>query len=116
MPRREFKGAAAKTRLSTGISNSATTFDIVSVSGWPTGGGGPFYITLDPGQSSEERCLVTSRTGNTLNSVTRGVDDTTAVLHSAGADGTVIHAHAAVDSNEANRHIYDTTIDEHTQY
>jgi hypothetical protein len=117
MARREYKGAAAKTRLSTNINSAVTSFDIVNAAGWPTGGAnGEFYFTLDADLSTEERCRATSRTGNTLSGVTRGVDDTTAVAHDAGADGTVIHSFSADDADEANRHINDTTIDEHTQY
>lgn len=117
MARREYKGAAVQTRLSSNINAAATSFSINNAAGWPTGGAnGSFIVTLDPGLATEERILVGSRSGTTLNSVTRGIDDTSAVDHAAGSDGTVIHSDSAMDNNEANRHINDTTIDEHTQY
>jgi hypothetical protein len=117
MARRQYKGAAVKTRLSANIGAGDTSFGIISAAGWPTGGAnGEFTITIDPDTSTEERCRVGSLSGTTLNTVVRGVDDTTAVPHSAGADGTVIHSFSAQDANEANRHIFDTTLDEHTQY
>lgn len=117
MPRREYKGAAVPTRLGAGIDAVATSFSINDATGWPTGGAnGPFFVTIDPGLSTEERVLVGSRSGTTLSSVTRGVDDTLASSHAAGADGTVIHSDSATDNNEANEHINITTLDHHTQY
>jgi hypothetical protein len=117
MARREYKGAAVQTRLSANIGSGDTTFGIVNAAGWPTGGAnGDFIVTLDPGQSTEERILVDSRSATTLSGVVRGYDDTTAVAHNAGADGTVIHSSSAIDHNEANAHINDTTLDHHTQY
>lgn len=117
MARREYKGAAVPTRLSGSIGAADTSAGINASAGWPAGGAaGPFVTILDPGQPTEEHILVTSRTGTTLNSITRGWDDTVAVPHAVGADGSVIHGYSAVDANEANRHINDTTIDEHTQY
>lgn len=117
MPRREFKGAAIPTRLVTGIGTSETSFSINNNSGWPTGGAnGTFYVTLDPGTADEERVLVTTQAGGLCTGVARAQDNTSAKSHPAGADGTVIHSSAAVDYDEANRHIFDTTIDQHTQY
>lgn len=117
MARREYKGAAVQTRLSTSIGTGDTSFDINAVAGWPTGGAnGSFTVILNPGESTEEHILVGSRSANTLSGITRGYDDTVAAIHSAGADGTVILGSVAVDFNEANRHINDITLDEHTQY
>lgn len=117
MPRREFKGAAIPTRLTSGIGAGDTSFNINNNSGWPTGGAnGAFYVTLNPDTADEERVLVGSQAGGLCSSVTRGVDNTSAKSHSVGADGSVIHSSAAVDYDEANRHIFVTTDDNHTQY
>lgn len=117
MARREFKGAATPTRLTSGIGAGDTSFNINDNSGWPTGGAnGAFYVTLDPGTPDEERVLVGTQAGGLCSSVTRGQDNTSAKSHGVGADGSVIHSSAAVDYDEANRHINVTTDDNHTQY
>lgn len=115
--RRDYTGNAVPTRLTAAINNSVTSFTINDDTGWPAGGGnGPFILTIDPDTSSEERCLVTTNTGGSLTGITRGYDDTSAVAHTAGADGSVIHSGSAVDLDEANRHVTTTTDDDHTQY
>lgn len=117
MPRREFKGAAIPTRLTTGIGAGDTSFNINDNSGWPTGGAnGAFYVTLDPDTADEERVLVGAQAGGLCTGVVRAQDNTTAKSHAAGANGSAIHSSAAVDYDEANRHIFVTTDDNHTQY
>jgi hypothetical protein len=56
---------------------------------------------------------VTNVAGTTL-TVTRGVDGTTAVSHSAGA--VFRHGVSGRDFDEANSHVNDTTTDVHSQY
>lgn len=115
MPRRDYSGAAISTELASGISAGATSAEVTDSTGWPTGGAnGPFFATFDLGGSGEERVLVGSRTGNLLENLTRGVDGTSASTHSAGV--SVVHGIAATDSDEANEHINETTLDHHTQY
>ena len=117
MPRREFKGAAKPTRLNANILAADTSFDINSVSGWPSGGvNGPFNLTLDPDTAQEEHVTVTTRTGNTCSTVARGQDGTSAANHNVGADGTVIHGWFGQDADDVNAHIYLTARDDHTQY
>jgi hypothetical protein len=115
MARRENKGAAVSTTLSAGIDAAVTAFNIDSSSGWPTGGAnGNFFATLDPDTPNEERVLVGAQAGGACTSVLRGQDNNTAKTHATGA--VVIHSSAAVDYDEANRHINVTTDDNHTQY
>lgn len=117
MTRRHFAGAATPTRLLSGIGAVDTSFGIQNSAGWPTGGAnGPFSVIFDPDTPNEEHVLVTNQTGGTCSGVTRGVGDTTAKAHAVGSDGTVIHGTYKADPDEANRHINDVTIDEHTQY
>lgn len=118
MPRRDYSGNAVPTILVGGINPTDLTLNIGDATGWPGGGaGGKFFVTINPGGSTEERVLIESRTGTTLtvDSVAdRGVDDTIAATH---ADGTVImHTFSAVDADEANAHLYDIGRDDHTQY
>lgn len=117
MARREYKGAAVPTRLTTGIGISDTAFTLNANTGWPTGGAnGNFFVTLDPETPNEERVLVGAQAAGVCSSVLRGQDNTSAKTHAVGIDGSVIHSSAAVDYDEANRHINVTTDDNHLQY
>lgn len=98
--RKDYSGTRAATTLSAGINNSVTSIGIAASTGWPAGTNGPFYAVIDPDTASEEKILVTTRTGTTLNTVTRGVDGSTAASHSSGA--TIYPCFTAVDADEAN--------------
>ena len=97
---REYKGGAVASTLSGSITNVATTCVLASATGWPTGS---FYAVIDPGLASEEKVLVTSRSGTTLTFTTRGADDTSASAHSSGA--VIRPTIAAVDLAEPNAHL-----------
>jgi hypothetical protein len=104
MARREYKGAAPETTLSSGILAAATSFNVDDGSGYPTGSIGPFFIVIDPGTALEEKILCTSRTANAFScSGGRGADDTVAVDHAAGAK--IRHVHTKTDADEANEHV-----------
>jgi len=96
----EHAGAAAATTLSSSITNAATTINVTSATGWPTGSVGPFVTTLDAGTASEEKVLALSRTGTVLTVSTRGYDGTTAVSHASGA--AIFHSFSATEADEAN--------------
>ena len=98
--RRSFSGYAVNTTLASAVGASDTTLSIVASTGWPDGSSGKFYVRIDPGLSTEEKVLVTTRSSTTLQSVSRGQDGTAASAHSAGA--TVECCFAAVDLDEAN--------------
>src|SRR5258708_3739087 len=110
----EFSGNAVKATLTSSITASDASLVLSSVSGWPTGAAHPFVITIARGQADEEKVLVGSRTGSTLNVSQRGFDGTTAVAHTAGVD--VEHTISAVVIGEANAHVNDPTRDDHSQY
>ena len=95
--RRQYKGAAAQTTITSGINAAATTVQIAANTGWATGAE-PFYVVLSPGSASEEKCLATI-SGTTL-TLTRAQDDTTAQTHSSGA--TIYPVFSADDADEAN--------------
>ncbi len=97
MARREYKGAAAPTTLSGGITNSQTTLVITDATNWPTGS---FSFVIDPGIAGEEKILATSRASNTITIATRGYDGTTATSHISGAN--IYPVPSAVDFDEAN--------------
>ena len=96
--RRQYAGAAAATTITVGINSAETTCTLASTTGFPSLASVPFYVVIDPGTSSEEKCSATI-SGSTL-TITRGQDDTTAVAHSAGA--TIYPVFTANDADEAN--------------
>lgn len=100
--RRSYAGASAACTLTSSISSSDTSASLTgTVTAWPTTSNGSFYMVIDPGLSTEEKVLVGSRSTNSLSSITRGVDGTTAAAHSAGA--TCYPVFTAVDADQANR-------------
>ena len=96
--RRQYAGAAAATTITVGINTVETTCTLASTTGFPSSAGVPFYVVIDPGTSSEEKCSATI-SGSTL-TITRAQDDTTASAHSAGA--TIYPVFTANDADEAN--------------
>jgi hypothetical protein len=109
MARRSFAGGALSTTLVTGISNSDLTATIASATGWPDTSTGECVVTFERGLAGEEKALAT-RVGTTLTFASlakRGVDGTTRVAHSAGI--TVEHTLSALDLDEANDHVNDST-------
>jgi hypothetical protein len=115
---REYRGNAKRTAISGTITPTSITWSIDDPTGWPTGGvNGKFYATLDPDGATEETVLVTSRSAGTLTLAgtgDRGVDDTAAADHPAGT--TIIHSASATDFREANAHVNNAALDDHTQY
>ena len=96
--RRQYAGAAAATTITAGISTVDTTCTLAATTGFPAAAGVPFYVVIDPGTSSEEKCSATI-SGSTL-TLARAQDDTTASAHSAGA--TIYPVFTANDADEAN--------------
>lgn len=95
--RKQYKGAAAQTTITSGINAAATTVQIAANTGWPTGAE-PFYVVISPGTAAEEKCLATI--SSTTLTLTRGQDDTTAQTHSSGA--TIYPVFSADEADEAN--------------
>lgn len=110
--RRAYSGNAVQTKLSSAITNTATSISVDSVSGYPTSA--PFYIVVNRGTVSEEKMLVGSVSGSTFQDVQRGADGSTASSHAQGS--TVEHIFTAVDANDANAHVSDILRDDHGQY
>lgn len=97
----EHTGGAVISALNADISGVDSSLALTVATGWPTGGTGPFYLTVDPGTSAEEKMQATARSGTTLSGLTRGVDGTVAATHSAGA--VVEHVFTGIEADEANR-------------
>jgi hypothetical protein len=96
--RRQYKGAAASTTTTNSLTSVDTSVTLTATTGWPSTAAVPFYVVIDPGTSSEEKCSVTI-SGSTL-TLTRAQDDTTAVAHSSGA--TIYPVFSADEADEAN--------------
>lgn len=116
MARRTYRGASVATTLAGSLTAGVTTATLASGGGtsMPDAIAGPFVITVNVGGATEEKILVGVRTGDNLSNLTRGYDGTVAAAHAAGE--SVRHTISAVDLDEANGHINDTTLDQHTQY
>lgn len=97
MARRYYSSTAVATTLSASANNSTTSITVTALSGYPVST--PWTAIIDPDTASEEVVEVTNVSGTTL-TVTRGVDGTTAVSHSAGA--VFRHGVSARDFDEAN--------------
>lgn len=95
-------GAATATTLTSGLSNSATAFSVVSATGWPASV--PFVICIDRGTVNEEKILVTARTGTAITNCTRGYDSTAAVAHAVGTNN-VEHCISASQIQELIDHV-----------
>lgn len=96
--RRQYKGAAVQTTTTNALTTVETSCGITSSTGWPSTASVPYYVVIDPGTSSEEKCTATI-SGLTLTLV-RGQDDTTATTHTSGA--TIYPIFSADEADEAN--------------
>ena len=97
--RRQYKGAAAQTTITTALAAGGTSITLASTTGFPSAAGVPFFVVISPGTSSEEKCLATI-SGSVL-TLTRAQDDTTAQSHASGA--TIYPVFTADDADEANK-------------
>lgn len=108
MERREILGSVVETSLAANISNSDTTINVVDGSTFPSGSDNPFVIVINRGSSTEEKILVTSRTGNVLTVSQRGYDGVPASIHSSGE--SVDHVLDATAMQDMNKTTYDNQI------
>ena len=88
-----------QTTLVAGINSAATSFQVASSTNWPNT---PFTAILDLGQSNQEPVDVTVVSGVNW-TVTRAIDNTTALSHAANA--TVTHGDIGRDFRELRSHI-----------
>lgn len=82
MALRYYSSVAVATDIPGGCTSGATSITIGAATGLPSSY--PYTFIFDPETVDEEVVEVTNRSGTTL-TVTRGVDGTSAVAHSAGA-------------------------------
>jgi hypothetical protein len=98
-PSRYYSSVARRTTLTADISAVATTITVAAATGYP--GTAPYTLIIDQDTVNEEVVEVTSRSGTTL-TVTRGVDGTSGIAHTAGA--AVEHGVSARDFADSRSH------------
>lgn len=96
--RRQYAGSAVATTITASINTTDTSCSLAANTGWPSSAGVSFYVVIDPGTSTEEKCSATI-SGTTL-TLTRAQDDTSASSHSSGA--VIYPVFTANDADEAN--------------
>jgi hypothetical protein len=110
MTTRKYSSRSQQTTLSGALTNSGTSATVVSgtslLGGATISAGETFTVVIDPDTALEEIVDVTAVSTNTL-TITRGIDGSTGVAHSAGA--VVRHMAIGRDYREANQHIENTT-------
>lgn len=111
MARRYYSANANPTTLTAGIGPADTTISVPATTGYPAV---PFTIAIARGTAAEEVVLVGAVTSSTFASCTRGYDGTSAGSHIASI--TVEHVVSAIDYTEIADHLYNTGLDQHTQY
>jgi len=111
MTTRKYSSRAQQTTLSSSITSGDVTMTVGSganlMGGKTPAVGETYTVVIDPDTALEEIVDVSNyASGNTL-TITRGIDGSTAVAHSAGA--IVRHMVIGRDLSEANTHIENTT-------
>ena len=106
MTTRKYSSRSQQTTLASALTNSATSATVVSgtslLGGVTISAGQTFTVVIDPDTALEEIVDVTAVATNTL-TITRGIDGSSGVAHSAGA--VVRHMAIGRDYREANTHI-----------
>jgi len=106
MTTRKYSSRSQQTTLASALTNSGTSASVVSgtslLGGATISAGQTFTVVIDPDTALEEIVDVTAVSTNTL-TITRGIDGSTGVAHSAGA--VVRHMAIGRDYREANTHI-----------
>jgi hypothetical protein len=106
MTTRKYSSRSQQTTLSAALTSSDTSATVVSgtslLGGATISAGQTFTVVIDPDTALEEIVDVTAVSTNTL-TITRGIDGSSGVAHSAGA--VVRHMAIGRDYREANTHI-----------
>jgi hypothetical protein len=106
MTTRKYSSRSQQTTLSGALTSSGTSATVVSgtslLGGATISAGQTFTVVIDPDTALEEIVDVTAVSTNTL-TITRGIDGSSGVAHSAGA--VVRHMAIGRDYREANTHI-----------
>ena len=98
-PSRYYSSVARRTTLTADINGTTTSITVAAATGFPSTT--PYTLIIDQDTVNEEIVEVTSRSGTTL-TVTRGVDGTSGIAHTAGA--SVEHGVSARDFADSRGH------------
>lgn len=115
--RQDAAGGASALELAASITDPTALSVLVNgtVSGWIYSF--PFTITVDPNTPAEEKMKCSTIVGAspaTITVIQRGYDGTVPTTHGLGA--AVTHTLPAAVVMDLERHVYDVTEDDHTQY
>lgn len=111
MARHHISGGAVLTTVSGSLAASGgLAITIADATGWPDASVGAYGIVVSEGTAREEKMWVTLRAGSTLTVTAgnRGADGTTAKAHNSG--DAIRPAIFATYIDEADAHVYDTTL------
>jgi hypothetical protein len=110
MTTRKYSSRSQQTTLSAALTSNGTSATVVSgtslLGGATISAGETFTVVIDPDTALEEIVDVTAVSTNTL-TITRGIDGSSGVAHSAGA--VVRHMAIGRDYRESNQHVENTT-------
>jgi hypothetical protein len=98
-PSRYYSSVARRTTLTGDINSTATTMTVAAATGYPSTT--PYTLIIDQDTVNEEIVEVTARSGTSL-TITRGVDGTTGIAHTAGA--AIEHGVSARDFADSRSH------------
>jgi len=98
-PSRYYSSVARRTTLTGDINSTATTMTVAAATGYPSTT--PYTLIIDQDTVNEEIVEVTARSGTSL-TITRGVDGTTGIAHTAGA--AIEHGVSARDFGDSRSH------------
>jgi len=98
-PSRYYSSVARRTTLTADINGTTTSITVAAATGFPSTT--PYTLIIDQDTVNEEVVEVTNRSGTTL-TVTRGVDGTSGIAHTAGA--SVEHGVSARDFADSRGH------------
>jgi len=106
MTTRKYSSRSQQTTLASALTSNGTSASVVSgtslLGGATISAGQTFTVVIDPDTALEEIVDVTAVSTNTL-TITRGIDGSSGVAHSAGA--VVRHMAIGRDYREANTHV-----------
>jgi hypothetical protein len=106
--RREYGGAVPRAALAVALGGTTGDLTIIcdDLSGWPLVTN-PIFIIVNRTKATEEKMLVSARTGNILTVSQRAADGTSISAHDIGEP--IEHVFTATDADEANEHVNTTT-------
>lgn len=109
--RLNYSDIALPTALTRAVGETDQVLPVSFTAGYPTP---PFIVSIDAGTVNQEVCLVQSVSANSFTAVVRNFDGNGAFPH--GVYAPIQHSNTALDYKVMNHHVFDASIDWHSQY